>query len=213
MGSRLFDIGPDQRGEITELPSADLAVWGLRSDAVTQRLVVHRRPGGVSGQSAIGRRGMLGLLGVGIARRGRRLPRLYGLYPLLEQLYDGQPVAVLLLVVQQRPQALHGQRPDAVRQRALGQVVVVRDGNSVRSVMATVYLRQGRANRVALGRKRPWACPGRDRVTTRSGFAISWKLQARQCPTRSPDVSADQLADERRAIWQIGSDHWLTRHN
>jgi hypothetical protein len=23
----------------------------------------------------------------------------------------------------------------------------------------------------------------------------------------APDVSADQLADERRAIWQIGSDH------
>lgn len=83
---------------------------------------------------------MLGLLGTRITRRRHRLTGLQGMHALLEQLHHGQPIAVLLLVVQESPESLGGQRADAVRQGAAGQVVVVRDRELSAVRHSAVYL-------------------------------------------------------------------------
>jgi hypothetical protein len=62
----------------------DGSVRGLVRDVVAQWLVVRWRHDRVSERPAVGRRGLLGLLGVGITRRGRRLTGFQGMHALLD---------------------------------------------------------------------------------------------------------------------------------
>ena len=129
---------------------------------------------------------MLGLLGTRITRRRHRLTGLQGMHALLEQLHHGQPIAVLLLVVQESPESLGGQRSDAVCQGALGQVVVVGD----RELSAVRH--SGCVPQPTLQQTGCHASVG-DRATA---IAFAVELSKQPHPAQATDVSSNLTDDD-----------------
>lgn len=119
------------RYQLDWLARADVPVRSLLRHAMAQRLVVGRRYRRVARRPTRRRWGLLGLRSLRVTRRRGGLSGFQIVQAPREQLYHGQSVAVLLLVVQQPSETGRGQRTDAVCEAAFGQVIVIGDGEFV----------------------------------------------------------------------------------